>query len=69
MLKRLTSEYNITSMQLMLAWLLRHPSEVLPILGTTKPERIAEGAAAVNINLDRQHWFELLKAVTGKDVA
>jgi predicted oxidoreductase len=68
-LERLGGAYNITAMQLMLAWLLRHPSGVLPILGTTKVERITEGAAAIKVNLDRQHWFELLKAVTGKDVA
>lgn len=69
LLERLSGEYNITATQLMLAWLLKHPSGVLPILGTTKAERIEEGAAAVHVNLDRQHWFELLKAVSGKDVA
>lgn len=68
-LEKLAREYNTTAMQLLLAWLLRHPSGVLPILGTTKADRIAEGAAAINIKLDRQHWFELLKAVSGKDVA
>lgn len=69
LLDRLSGEYSITPMQLLLAWLLKHASGVLPILGTTRAERIAEGAAAVNVNLDRQHWFEMLKAVSGKDVA
>lgn len=69
LLERLVNEYNVSVTQLLLAWLLKHPSGVLPILGTTKPERIIEGAGAVNINLDRQHWFELLKAASGKDVA
>ncbi len=69
LLQRLSGEYNATAMQLLLAWLLKHPSGVLPILGTTKAERIKDGAAAVNVNIDRQHWFELLKAVSGKDVA
>lgn len=68
-LERLSREYNVTAMQLLLAWLLKHPSGVLPILGTTKTERIAEGAAAVHVNLSRQHWFELLKAISGKDAA
>lgn len=69
MLDRLSSEYNLTATQLLLAWLLKHPSGVLPILGTTKSERIQEGPAALNVSLDRQHWYELLKAVSGKDVA
>lgn len=69
LLDRLAHEYNATATQILLAWLLKHPSGVLPIIGTTKPERIIEGAEALNVNLDRQHWFELLKAVSGKDVA
>lgn len=69
LLERLSREYNITAMQLLLAWVLKHASGALPILGTTKPERIKESAAALNVALDRQHWFELLKAVSGKDVA
>lgn len=69
LLDRLSGEYKASATQLLLAWLLKHPSGVLPIVGTTKPERIAEGSAALNVNLDRQHWFELLKAANGKDVA
>jgi predicted oxidoreductase len=69
LLQRLSAEYNVTATQLLLAWLLKHPSGILPILGTTKAERIKEGAEAVNVNLSKQHWFELLKAVSGKDVA
>ena len=69
LLERLSKEYNVTAMQLLLGWLLKHSSGVLPILGTTKPERITEGAEAINVKLHRQHWFELLKAVSGKDVA
>ena len=69
LLERLSREYNATAMQVLLGWLLKHPSSVLPILGTTKEERITEGAASINVNLHKQHWFELLKAVSGKDVA
>ncbi len=62
-------KYQATEAQLSLAWLLKHPSGIFPIIGTTQPERIREGAKAVEINLDRQDWFEMLKAATGKDVA
>ena len=68
-LKNLSQQYSATPTQLLLAWLLRHPSSILPILGTTKPERITEGAKSAAINLERQHWFEMLKWVTGSDVA
>lgn len=55
--------------QLLLAWLLRHPSNIFPVIGTTKPERIAESVKALDIHLDREDWFEMLKWVTGNDVA
>jgi predicted oxidoreductase len=62
-------KYNATETQLSLAWLMRHPSTIFPVIGTTQPERILESAKAVDIKLDRQDWFEMLKAATGKDVA
>jgi len=67
-LENLSRHYQSTPTQLLLAWLLRHPASVFPILGTTKPERIEEGAKSIALNLDRQHWFEMLKWITGKDV-
>lgn len=67
-LENLSHHYKSTPTQLLLAWLMKHPATVFPILGTTKPERIEEGAKSTSINLDRQHWFEMLKWVTGKDV-
>lgn len=62
-------KYNATETQLSLAWLLKHPSGLFPIVGTTQPDRIAESAKSVEIKLERQDWFEMLKIATGKDVA
>lgn len=66
---KLCEKYQCSASQLLLAWLLRHPSRIFPIIGTTKPERIQEAAQAIKIELDRQDWFEMLKWVKGKDVA
>jgi len=48
-----------------LAWLLRHPSGIIPILGTCTPERIAEQALAATLPLSREDWYELLEASRG----
>lgn len=61
-------KYNATETQLSLAWLLKHPSKMFPIIGTSQPERIVESAKAINIDLERQDWFEMLKVATGNDV-
>ena len=63
------SKYNASYSQLSLAWLLKHPSAIFPVIGTTNPERITEAAKSIAINLDRQDWFEMLNWVTGKEVA
>lgn len=62
-------KYAATESQLSLAWILRHPADIFPVIGTTKPERIRESAKASEIILDSQDWFEMLKAAAGKDVA
>jgi len=64
----LAAQYNCTYPQLALAWLMKHPSDVFPVIGTTKSERIEEAARSLEVNLDRQYWFELLKSVMGKEM-
>lgn len=54
--------------QVALAWLLRHPARVLPVMGTGKIERLREAAAAENVMLDRQQWFAVWEASAGHEV-
>lgn len=62
------AQYGITPTQLLLAWLLRHPSRIFPVIGTTKPDRISEAAGAAGVRLETQDWFDMLKSVQGKEV-
>jgi len=62
------AQYQATPAQLSLAWLLRHPASIFPVIGTTKPGRVTESAKAVDIQLDVQDWFEMLKAVQGREM-
>ena len=64
----MAAKYNASYSQLSLAWLMKHPAGIFPIIGTTKPERILESAQAVEIELDRQDWFEMLKWMMGKEM-
>jgi predicted oxidoreductase len=49
-----------------LAWLLKHPSRILPIIGTTNPERIREATKAAELVLTREEWYRLLIAARGE---
>ena len=54
--------------QVALAWLLRHPARVLPVMGTGKIERLREAAAAESVTLDQQQWFMIWEASAGREV-
>lgn len=65
----LSSKYNNASTtQFFIAWLLKHPSKIFPVIGTSKPERLIEAAKSIELKLDTQDWYDMLKAVRGKDV-
>ncbi|MDH4988593.1 aldo/keto reductase family oxidoreductase [Aminobacter anthyllidis] len=51
-----------------IAWLLRHPARLVPVLGTMKPERLAGLVKALDVTLDRQQWFAILEASEGRAV-
>jgi predicted oxidoreductase len=45
-----------------LAWLLTHPSRIVPIVGSTNPANIRDAAKADLIELSREEWYGLLGA-------
>ncbi len=49
-----------------LGWLMRHPARVIPIVGSTKPDRIRQAAKAADIELSREEWYRLFVAAQGK---
>ena len=51
------------------AWLLRHPACIIPVLGTNSLARIATIATAMDVKIDRQTWFELYTLILGHEVA
>ena len=49
-----------------LAWLLRHPANIVPLLGSTKPERIRAALASTTIPYSRDDWYNLYEARRGQ---
>ena len=50
------------------AWLLAHPAHIIPVVGTNNLERITGLADALNIEIDRETWFEIWTAAAGVEV-
>lgn len=61
-LDRLAEKYGVTQNAIAIAWILRHPAGIQPIVGTTSAERLKGICAASDIRLTREEWYELYLA-------
>ena len=50
------------------AWLLAHPANIIPVMGTNNLDRIKTLSDAAKVKMDRQTWFELYTAALGHEV-
>jgi predicted oxidoreductase len=67
--EQLSAKYgNASVSQLAHAWILAHPSQPLAVIGTNKPDRIRETAAAAEIQLEREDWYALWEAAQGNPI-
>lgn len=63
-----SERYGIDRASLALSWLLRHPSGISPIVGSTTPARIAAVTRALSVDYRRDDWYRLLEARMGRPV-
>jgi predicted oxidoreductase len=56
----------VTRPAVALAWLMRHPTRIVPIVGSTDPRRIREAAVADTLDLTRDEWYRLLLVARGE---
>jgi len=69
-LEKIAGEVGAASIdQVMYAWLLRHPANIMPIVGSGKIERVKSAVEALNINLTREQWFDIWTSSLGHEVA
>ena len=65
LLRQLADAKGVTPEAIQLAWLLRHPAGIQPIVGTTDPVRLVACAAADEVPLSREEWYALFTAARG----
>jgi len=66
--QELTTKYSCNADALLLAWLMKHHSGIIPVIGTTSTERIESQSKAIQIEMSTEDWFLLLKAIRGIDI-
>lgn len=68
-LKEIGDDHGVDEAAVAVAWLLAHPSRILPVLGTNNLDRIARIGDAAKIQIDRETWFDLYTHALGHEVA
>ena len=62
---QLAQRKNASREAIVLAWLLRHPARIQPVIGTTSPGRIRACAEGMDVELSREEWYALYVAARG----
>lgn len=64
----LAAEFGVDRAAVAVAFLLHHPAQILPVMGTNNINRIATISDALKVQLDRESWFMLYEAALGTEV-
>jgi len=67
-LDTIASQQGVDRAAVAIAFLLRHPAHILPVLGTNNLDRIKRASDALKVDLDRETWFSLYEAALGQEV-
>ncbi|CAM3444046.1 aldo/keto reductase [Zobellia roscoffensis] len=68
-MKPMLEKYEVTEDQLLLAWVMKHPSKVFPVVGTATKSRLSAAMEATKIEIEKTDWFILLESAKGHEVA
>jgi predicted oxidoreductase len=67
-IQALAAQLGTTREAIALAWLLRHPAGIQPVVGTAKVDRLLDSCNSDTIELSRESWYGLLEAARGLPV-
>lgn len=66
LVQTLAQKYQTSAEAIVLAWLMRHPAKVQPVIGTTQESRLRACARATEVRFSREDWYRLYVAARGK---
>lgn len=58
----IAAKYGVSNTTIAIAWLLRHPARMQPVIGTMNAARLRDSCKASEVDLTRQEWYEIYRA-------
>lgn len=68
-MQEIAAETETDAASVAIAWLLRHPANIMPVMGTNTLSRISKFSDALAVNMSRTRWYELYTLALGHEVA
>lgn len=65
---RIAQRQGLAPEAVLLAWLMRHPAQIQPVIGTADPARIRACAQAPAWEMGREDWYALYEAARGREL-
>jgi len=65
-IEEIAREKGIPNIAVPIAWILRHPARIQPIVGTTNPSRLKDICKASGVELTKEEWYELYRSAGNK---
>ena len=65
---RIGLEQGVAPDAVAVAFLLKHPAKIVPVMGTNNLQRIKQLSDALRVTLDTQTWFEIYSTAKGHEV-
>jgi predicted oxidoreductase len=62
----IAEDKGVTNSAIAIAWLLRHPAHMQPIIGSTSPQQVKDSCQASGVTLTRQEWYQIYLAAGNK---
>ncbi len=56
------AKYGVSNTTIAVAWILRHPARMQPVVGTMNIERLQDCVKAADIALTREEWYAIFRA-------
>lgn len=61
-INEIAAKYEVSNTTIAVAWLLRHPAKMQPVIGTMNVERMKDCCKAADIYLTREEWYAIYLA-------
>ncbi len=58
----IANKYEVSNTTIAIAWLLRHPAKMQPVIGTMNEDRLRDCCKASHVHLTREEWYAIYRA-------